>query len=215
MIRRVALVSLGIVVLAGVVACTPQPAAAPRPSHSREPWVMPTIVGDSVSSSPFETDEWVAAARKARLSYVLASNAADFSIEPVRASMTEKAAQLSYEHFLSWGTGEDGPLIWPGPPVLLPLGVDILDEDHAKVTFCDGSDYWVDQDESRLSQGVIATTTLVRTADGVRREYDATSRTSCDATGAPIARFDPAPQPLGPITEADVIPPTGSGAGGE
>jgi hypothetical protein len=209
MMRRVALAVAGLLALAVVVGCTPQPVPSPtpEPDPSRVPWVMPDIVGETVSDSPLESDEWVIAARASELGVVLASNAADFSIEPLRSTLTADSAREQFRHFISRSTGDDLPLTWPGPAILLPLEVEVRDAVHVTVRFCDGSDYWIDEDASRLARGVLGTVSLERTADGIRRTSRSTSRDRCDATGAPIARFDPAPVPLGPLTEDDVVPP--------
>lgn len=208
MMRRSVFVGLGLVTLASVVGCTPQPAPpTPSASFSRTPWVMPAVVGDIVSSSPLEADEWVIAMRKADLGSVFAFSAADFSIEPFRSTSTPERAESQYEFFLRRWTGREAYPLWPGPSILLPLEVDVTDEDHASVRFCDGSDYWIDEDESRLQNGVVAISQLVRTDDGIREHDSSLTVERCDATGAPIARFDPALQPLGPIAKADVVPP--------
>ncbi|WP_309617792.1 hypothetical protein [Salinibacterium sp.] len=84
----------------------------------------PMIVGDTVSGSPLEADEWVIAARAADLEVVLASNNADFTISQFTSTRTEVLAR---EEFRSWksfrvDTGEPSS-IYPGPPAMLPVSV--------------------------------------------------------------------------------------------
>ncbi len=51
-----------------LVGCTP----VSEPSPSRAPYVMPQIVGETVSDSPLEDDEWVIATRAYALGWTLA-----------------------------------------------------------------------------------------------------------------------------------------------
>jgi len=96
-------------------------------------------LGEAVSTSPLESDEWVIAMREAEVGEVLAFNSADFSSEPFASTVTPDHADAFYEYHLSR---------WVG------------DEDRK---------------------------------DGIRETDAMTSLDRCDATGAPIARFDPAP----------------------
>ena len=204
-------VGLGLVVLGVVVGCTPESGGTPSPTpssvFSREPWVMPGIVGETVSASPLESDEWVIAMREAELGEALAFNSADFSIEPFVSAVTPDYADALYEFYVRRWVGDEDRVVWPGSRILLPLEVELVDENHAIVRFCGASDYWQDEDASRLSKGFISTSEMVRTEDGIRESDVMLTLDRCDATGAPIARFDPAPRPLGPLIDADVIPP--------
>jgi len=210
--RRRIVAAVGAVgVVAMLAACTP---ADPEPTASPMPYTAPAIVGDTVSASPLEADEWVVAARAGMLGFVLASNAADFSIDPFVSAVTPEAATTWFEHWSSRSVGTDRPpLTWPGPQVVLPLAVDLMDGDgdRATVRFCNGSDYWQAEDASALADGVEASAVLVRTEAGIRLESTTSSAIPCDATGAAIGRFDPAPEPLGVLTEADVVPPPNAG----
>lgn len=191
--------------------CTPSGSdRTGEPTTSAAPYSAPEVVGETVSASPLESDEWVVAARAGQTGFVLASNAADFSIEPFVSAVTADYAENLFRLFTGrWVDGETTPLLWPGPPILLPLEISPVQDDRATVRFCDGSDYWQTRDEATLRTGVESTVTLVRTADGIRAESSTTSRTPCDATGAPIAVFDPAPRQLPALTTDDVTPPPG------
>ena len=171
----------------------------------------PAVVGETVSESPLESDEWVIAARAAQLGYVLAANSADFSIEPFVSTFTTRGAYLAYSTFLYRAVGGDRvPFTWSGPTILIPIAVEPVDESTAKVWFCDGSDFLATGDTNDLLNGVEIIITLERVNGEIRESSSARSLDGCDATGAPIAMFDPAPTPLGSITKADVVPPPSS-----
>jgi hypothetical protein len=188
--------------------CQTQP---PAPSPSAEgPTVIetPAIVGDTVSASPLESDEWVVAARAADLGSLLAMNSADFTIEQYTSTRSELTAK---DEFLAWRGAnvgsENAPFMWPGPSVLLPLSVDV-DDDGATVSFCNGSNYWADGD-SALVDGRVTDFRMVRDGSRILISYRSVSTTVCDATAAAIGRFDPVPAQLGPLEESDVRPPLG------
>lgn len=204
MTRVLALAAVAIVAL--LAGCTPQP---PLPSPSPEgPTVVatPAIDGDAITASPLESDEWVVAARAADLGSTLAMNLADFTIEQYTSTRSELTAE---KEFIAWrgatvGTGKP-PVVSPGPSVLLPLSVDV-DTDGATVHFCNGSGFWLEGD-SALLDGRVTDYRMVRDGSRILIDHRAASTEPCDATGAAVGRFDPAPAPLGPLEESDVRQP--------
>ncbi|WP_309617791.1 hypothetical protein [Salinibacterium sp.] len=199
-------VVLGVAVVAAVVlaGCTP----------SRVPVVegptmiaTPTIVGATVSDSPLEVDEWVIAARAADLGYVLASNNADFSISQFTSTHSENATA---GRFYDWrgshaDTGE-AAFVYPGPSVMQVVSVVSDGPDSATVTFCDGSDYWI-EGAPALTDGRPRAFYMARDGSTILFSSSSISFTVCDASGAPVGRFDPVPTELGVLTKADVRAP--------
>lgn len=198
-------VTLVVLMLVGCVSVSPVPTPTPTGDPSREP--TPEIVGETVTSSPLESDRWVIAARAADLGYILAVNSGDFSIAQFVKTRSAEVAQRQFEAWADQNldTGKIADT-YPGPSVLIPLEVVVSDDGlGAEVSFCHATGYWTDGaalENSRVSRyrmqltdGAIVFDTLVATD------------TACDATGAAIATFDPAPVREAALTASDVTPP--------
>jgi hypothetical protein len=193
-----------------LVGCTP----VSEPSPSRAPYVMPQIVGETVSDSPLEEDEWVIATRAATLGTTLAYNAADFSIEPYASTWTSHSQREIHDDYL-WFLRDYGVEARPGPPVMVPLGVEVHpskegDPERATVSMCQPIDaIWTDDPVLLADAGRIVYD-MVRQDDGRIVGSSSSSYAAvdpCDASAAPIARFDPAPASLSGLTADDVVPP--------
>ncbi len=190
--------------------CSPEP----EPSSSQAPYVMPQIVGETVSDSPLEQDEWVIATRANALGWTLAYNAADFSIEPLTSTNTSLRQRELYKRYL-WILRDYGVEARLGPPVMVPLGVEVRSREdggpnRATVSMCEPVDaIWTD-DPVLLADGGRIVYDLLREDDGRIVVLSSSSYAAvdpCDASAAPIARFDPAPASLSGLTADDVVPP--------
>ena len=201
-LTAVATVAAAVGILA-LAACTPTTEASPTPI----PYSPPAILGETVSDSPLEAEAVVIAARAGLLGLVLAKNAADFSIQPFTSTFSVPEQDDAYDNWIldSIDAGlPHTPL--PGPPVLFPLSIDVAGETTV-VTFCEARGYWENEDPATLITGREAKVSVVRLDGKLQVVSRSGGGEACDATGAPIARFDPAPEPLGMITEGDVVPP--------
>ena len=198
-----------------LVGCT-EPSPDPDPTASA-PTVVddPTIVGETVSASPLEADPWVVGARTADLGYILAVNNQDFSIEQFTSTRPESVAERQFTRWVESNAGES-PFVYPGPSVLLPIAVtEAPDGLSAEVEFCDASALWLDEaagegtdEAAALADGRSAIFTMSKDDDGqILIEDRQGSTTVCDATGAPVGRFDPAPVAPDSVTEEDVRGP--------
>jgi len=202
-VRTLVVLAAAGVLLAGCTPTTPDgPTVIPDPAIEAE--IEPT--------SALESDPWVQAARAADLGYILAANGGDFSIAQYTSTRSERVAKLEFGAWkTSYVTNGGEPRMVPGPSVLLPIDV-VEESDGATVRFCDASSDWFVSDghpeaDFDLAKGVVTEFRL--TGDGLL-DSRSPSTTACDATGAPVGRFDPVPQLPTSITEADVRPPLGS-----
>ena len=207
----------GILTLA---ACSPaNPDPAPTDSTGDDPVVSaPGIVTEVEGTSPLEDDPWVQAARAEDTGYLMAVNAMDFSIPEFTDTHSAASQQEFYDFFVEEYVDQGYPVImFPGPSILLPLEVtENAAGDGADVLFCDASVDWAVSQEFPepaydLENGEELVITLVTDERGnVVFESEDRRGTPCDATGAPVQRFDPAPTvPDGPISLDDVTPPNG------
>lgn len=204
--RRLALAVLTVAVLAG---CTPSPA----PENTPPP--LPDVVVEVQGTSDLESDPYVMAARASELGFALAANALDFSIAEFTGTRSPDRAEYDFGNwFGQFVTLGKKPIAYPGPAILLPLEVvENAAGDGATVTFCDASGPYLitanrAEGEYHLTDGTLTTWTL-ETEGGVLQVGDKVgSAQECDATGAPVGRFDPQPELPAEITV--VIGPDGT-----
>ncbi len=177
----------------------------------------PGIVTEVEGTSDLEDDPWVIAARAEDTGYVLAVNALDFSIPEFTETHDAATAQQFYEYFVDEFVTDGAPVVmFPGPSIRLPLEVHPTDDGGgADLIFCDASVDWAISAEFPdpaydLTNGTILHVSITTDERGNRVfQGEAMQGESCDATGAPVQRFDPAPVlPDGPITFDDVTPPS-------
>ncbi|MCU1406041.1 MAG: hypothetical protein JWQ43_2344 [Glaciihabitans sp.] len=204
----VGLVSIGLV--AALAGCS---ADEPRVASVIE---TPGIVVEERGTSPLESDEYVEAARAAELGETLANNFGDFTI----AQLTDTHDYVQIEQL--WDSYKDAyvdtdadVLLYPGPPIWLPISVEQNGTgDGATIVVCDASATgWAITRESPsatydLSVGVIRNITMETMDDSGQLRYTSSgTNTPCDATGAPVGRFKPAPVVPDEITADDVQRP--------
>ncbi len=194
-----------------LAACQPSP--DPDPTEDPRPSVIatPKLTEAASSTSPLESDEFVTAARAADLGFTLAANNADFTIEQFTSTRPLSVQRDQYRAWASTylGTGQEAPISL-GPSVLLPLSVtDAADGAGTVVEFCRADGALEAADASSASfAGHVVRMTIVAADDGtLQLEGSQGSTTECDATGASVAFFDPAPQPLGLLDEGDARAP--------
>lgn len=187
------LVALTALVLAG---CTQAP---------REPTVVADPKVETVQEgtpSPLDTDRYLIAARDAYLGLAIAYNAVDFSVEQFTSTHSEESAKSIYDGFVfNYVTHKSEFLAVAGPAIWLPVSVVENDAGTgAEVTVCDDTKYWVitkafPEPTYDLSQGVLLVITVGQDANGgLVEEDEKRSTTECDATGATVERFVPAPE---------------------
>jgi hypothetical protein len=208
--------------LAGILtlaACSPaNPDPAPDSSGDDPAVSTPGIVTEVEGTSPLEDDPWVQAARAEDTGYLMAVNAMDFSIPEFTDTHSAASQQEFYDFFIEEYVDEGYPVImFPGPSIRLPLEVTPnAAGDGADVLFCDASVDWAVSQEFPepaydLENGEEIVITVV-TDDRGNLVFGSEDRNGnpCDATGAAVQRFDPAPVvPDGPISLDDVTPPNG------
>ena len=163
-----------------------------------------------VSTSPLEEDERVKAARSAELGLALATNARDFSIAQITDYLPARTVDEYYD-----GYDNTRLLRYVGPPIMLPLALTELEDGGAEVTFCVVDHWTIDARKTQASYDFADGTTRVYTvekdADGgnlVLTGWQGLSE-PCDATGAPVGRFDPPVAPLDPDDLDPVVPRVG------
>ena len=103
--------------------------------------------------------------------------------------------------------------MYPGPAIWLPISVETLEDETTVVVLCDASDPWIIKGDTAPSYDLTKGFLLERTLESVDGRLvlieSQRSHTECDATGAPVGRFDPVPVPRESISEGDIIaPPT-------
>ena len=207
----------GILVL---TACSPAaPDPDPTDSSGDDPGMStPGIVTEVEGTSPLEDDPFVQAARAEDTGYLMAVNALDFSIPEFTDTHSADAQQEFYDFFVEEYVDGGAPVImFPGPSIRLPLEVTPnAAGDGADVLFCDASIDWAVSQEFPepaydLENGEEIVITVV-TDDRGNLVFGSEDRNGnpCDATGAAVQRFEPAPVvPDGPISLDDVTPPNG------
>lgn len=188
--------TLAVMLAAGLTAC--EPPAQPVPTVLETPDVVWETPEEWVSASPLEDDERVKAVRGAELGLVLATNARDFSIAQITDYLPAESVDFYYDRY------DNTRLIrYVGPPIMLPLSITELDGGGAEVTFC-VVDYWqIDAKKSEATYDFSDGETRVYTVehDDVTGNLVETDwqglKQDCDASGAPVGRFDP------PVTQLD------------
>lgn len=212
--------TLAITAIAGLllVGCSPEPAPGPTEEPGGEqPQGTPTVVWeDGEPSGGLEDDPYVQAARAEDTGYLMAMNAQDFSIPEFTSTHSAEDAQEFYEfHVEEFVEGGGMPVVFPGPSIRLPLEVrENATGDGADVVFCDASVDWAMTAEFPepaydLEAGETITITVVTDPDTGDLVFGSEDRTGepCDATGAPIGRFDPQPVIPDSISLEDVTAP--------
>ena len=177
----------------------------------------PDIVWEQDGTSPLEDDPFVVAARASELGYVLAANSLDFTIEQFTSTRSERRALLEFGYWEgSYITLEGDPVAYPGPSILLPISVEpnAAGDGGAVIEFCDASGPFIITESQAVArydvtQGHPSTWTLeTDPVSGVLEVVDKRgSQASCDASGAPVGRFDPAPERRESIEASDVRAP--------
>ena len=176
----------------------------------------PGIITEVEGTSELDEDPFVIAARAEDTGYLMAVNALDFSIPEFTQTHSPEDQQEIYDFFIDeYVTGGAPVIMFPGPSIWLPLEVSVNEAgDGAEVRFCDASVDWAVSAEFPepaydLANGEELVITIV-TGDSGDLVFGGEERRggSCDATGAPVQRFDPQPAiPDGPIVIEDVTPP--------
>jgi hypothetical protein len=184
-------VAIGVGALAG---CTP-PAVVPDPE----------VVWESQGTSPLEDDAAVVAARAADLARALAFNTLDFARDDFTTTHTAAYAAKIYDAFeTTYVDIEAEPRALPGPSIWMPLSVEEGDDGTIAVVVCDASDHWIIETGVEpsydLTDAFELTVLLERDGDRLVVADKQVSLNECDATGAPIGRFDPTPVPPSEIT---------------
>jgi hypothetical protein len=196
-----------VLIAAGLTGCQTSPTELATPAIE---WV-------SQSDGPMESDPWLEAARAADLGLRLAYNSQDFTISQLTQTRFESSVETVYEVFMrTYVEGGATPVVFPGPAVWLPIEI-VESEDglRADVTVCNASEGWIITAEGEtsfdLTAGVETTYEMVNDPESGDIKLLNTSGSSrdCDATGASVGRFDPAPLPPASLTESDVRAPLG------
>jgi len=149
---------------------------------------------------------------------LLAVNSLDFTIEQFTSTRTAGSAYSTHFYWDGqFGPGQDEHVVYLGPTIMMPLSV-TEDENggSAAVEFCvaDASQIertGVPRPARDLASGRVETWNLVYSDELGRIILESVGLTGgrCDATGAPLAFFDPAPELPETINEGDVRAPEG------
>jgi hypothetical protein len=172
---------------------------SPGPTEVATPeivWETPAPTG-----APYD-DPYVEAAYAASLGFVLASNAADFTISQLTSTTTAKRIDEMYQaHLARFGKDNENPIAYVGP---LPRSVISVEENPdgsgAVVRVCDISGEWyVSADHADATTEDVAPLSLrlVVVDDGGTLKLDEVlggDVAECDASDAAIGRFEPAPE---------------------
>jgi hypothetical protein len=159
----------------------------------------------------------VQAARAADTGYLMAVNALDFSIPEFTETHSAGDQQVFFDYFVDEFVTEGAPVVmFPGPSIWLPLSVEETEGvEGADITICNASVDWAVSAEFpepayELTNGTILHVSVTTDDRGnLVWASEAELGEACDATGAPVQRFDPAPEvPDGPISIEDVTPPS-------
>jgi hypothetical protein len=176
-----------------------------------EPVEDPKVVWEVDGTSELESDPAIEAVRAADLARRLAYNTLDFARSDFVAAYSPEYAENLYDGFTTqYGRLQAEPRVYPGPAILLPISVETM-EDETTVVLCDASDPWIIQGDTAPSYDLTKGFLLEYTLESVDGRFvlmsSKSSLTECDATGAPVGRFDPVPVPRESISENDVIAP--------
>jgi hypothetical protein len=182
--------------------CTPSPA------------VLPDSVLEHEGTAELENNEYVIALRANQLAEDMAWNSGDFTIAPLTESTTPDGIHLLYRHYFSYTFRDYEPVVYVGPRIWTPLSVETTSE-GVEVKLCDAAqDRTITMSDPEtsydLEDGRIVTWTLDVEDDGrVSLDHVSGTQEVCDASGAEIVTFDPAPIPPEKITEGDIRKPAG------
>ena len=190
---------------AGAARPEAEPAASTDPSSSD-----PAVVWESQGTSELEQDPHVSALRAALTAEALARNAHDFSRDDFVATWGEEARDAIFTGARSQAELAD-PRMAAGPAVVQPLSVEPDGAGSVMVTVCDASQNWWLSDEHEPTVDLEAGNPLVYSlSDGddapVVQSVSGASG-DCDATGAPLGRFDPAPEVPAEIDPDSLVRP--------
>lgn len=199
-----------------LAACSPTADPESGDPGAEEPNAgIPGIVTEVEGTSDLEDDPFVIAARAEDTGYLMAVNALDFSIPEFTSTHSAEGAQEIYQYFIDeYVIGANPVIMFAGPSILLPLEVNVNETgDGAEVLFCDASVDWTISKEFPdpaydLANGEELVITL-ETDDSGNLVFASENRSgaSCDANGAPVQRFDPAPTVPDSLSPDDVTPP--------
>jgi hypothetical protein len=193
---------LSAVLLAGCTSSVPTTVTAPK------------LVQVEKGTSPLESDSAVVAARASALAEEVAWNSRNFAIKQYSGTTAAQRVKDTYSAWYGeYVTHSGAPTVWPGPKVWMPISVTPT-ADGSQVLFCDASrDWWVSKGHKAsydLAKGLLLKVDLVKDAKGrLTVSSDTPVDNYCDATGAPVQKFDPAPTLPKTIGSGDSIPPVG------
>jgi hypothetical protein len=193
--------------LLALVGCTP----------TATEYETPEIVWITDGTSPLESDPWLQAARAQDLGTRLAYNTHDFTIPQLTSTRTDGSIDSLYDYFVTrFVDREDPPIAYPGPAVWLPLAVEESDDgSRAVVRVCAASDSWLLTADGETPFDITEGHELELEVanDPKSGKVLVLSRaellTECDATGAPVGRFEPKPDVPERLTESEVRAPLG------
>jgi len=194
-----------------LVACAgaPRPEAEPAASTAPPP-SDPAVVWNAEGTSELEQDPHVSALRAALTAEALARNARDFSRDDFVALWGEAARDAIFTGAQSQAELAD-PRVAAGPAVVQPLSVEPDGAGSVTVTVCDASQNWWFSDDHEptvdLSAGNPLVYTLSEADDAPVVQSVSGASGDCDATGAPIGRFDPAPEVPAEIDPDSLVRP--------
>jgi hypothetical protein len=165
---------------------------------------------EAISTSPLEEDDRVKAVRGAELGLALATNARDFSIAQITDYYPARTVDFYYRRY------DNTRLIqYVGPPIMLPLAITELDGGGAEVTFCVVDHWQIDAKKSEATYDFLNGETRrytvekdPETGNFVETDWQGMSQ-DCDATGAPVGRFDPAVEQLDADELEPIVPRVG------
>ncbi|MBH0116296.1 hypothetical protein I6E52_05510 [Salinibacterium sp. NG253] len=170
----------------------------------------PDVVYSVEPVSDLDDNEWVQAAEASVFGLSMAVNLGDFSIEQFTSTRDRASAEEQYRSWRSSYTStEDGqaPPQFMGPPVLLPLSVEMTGENTATVRFCDATTENEIYPPEVLADGRELTVLVKREGLEIIEVGGSSSTIRCDATGAGVGVYDPQFAPLEPMEAADASPP--------
>jgi hypothetical protein len=176
----------------------------------------PRLVSVEVATSPLESDEFVKVARAADLGRALAWNALDFSLDELTSTNSERIVQNQYDTVHASYVSADGdPQVRPGPDIWLPVSVTPKPQDDtATILICRVQQDWIIEKTHPkatfdLSDGSLYTITIGPHENSGSAVYqgEMPNGDECDATGAPVDRFDPAPVAPESVSDRDITEP--------
>ena len=178
-------------------------------SGESDPTVVETPEIEWQDGPPADEGRFVDAARAADLGFAIAYNAHDFTVAQLTDSMSREMTILYYEAF------EPAHLFAiPGPSPATVISV-TENATGAEVILCEFSVGWAvsaDDPEPRLdlTAGTETTYTVVTAESGdLIVDHVQPSGLACDATGAAVGYFEPAPTIPQKLTKSDVRAPLG------